>query len=114
MRDAALVEHLVERSIPLDVCPTSNLCTKVVARAEEHPLPAMLRSGLTVTLSSDDPAMFGTELPADYRAAARLDLTPEELVTVAGNGITASFPPEAERAEYLEKLDRAYAAWRLA
>nr|WP_279580469.1 adenosine deaminase family protein [Fodinicola feengrottensis] len=58
MEDPKLVEHLAERQIPLEVSPTSNVCTRVVESYAQHPLPRMVEAGLLVTINSDDPPMF--------------------------------------------------------
>ncbi len=55
-----------------DVCPISNLRTVAVPSLEEHPLPAMLAAGVLCSISTDDPAMFDTDLTRDYAAAAAL------------------------------------------
>ncbi len=72
MQDPALVEYLGEHQIPLEVSPTSNLATRVVASYDVHPLTAMVEAGLVVTINSDDPPMFGTTLTNEYAVAADL------------------------------------------
>jgi aminodeoxyfutalosine deaminase len=62
LEDPEVVAELRRRRIPLEVCPTSNVCTGVVADLAAHPLPRLIEEGLVVTLSSDDPPMFGTSL----------------------------------------------------
>ncbi len=69
MHDPSVVELLVDRGIPCDVCPGSNLALHAVANAEAHPLSAMLDAGITVTLSTDDPPMFQTSLLDEYERA---------------------------------------------
>ncbi|MCI2422070.1 hypothetical protein MOQ72_32025 [Saccharopolyspora sp. K220] len=76
MSDLALVDYLREHQLPVDVSPTSNLCTRSVPGLEEHPLPRMLELGLLVTLNSDDPPMFGTDLTGEYRTAGRMGARP--------------------------------------
>lgn len=98
LQDPALVAYLRETQIPLEVCPTSNVCTGQVTDLAAHPLPRLLDEGLYVTLNSDDPAMFGTTLTNEYLAAARtLGLGPEQLATLAANGVRASYLPAAEK-----------------
>jgi aminodeoxyfutalosine deaminase len=70
--DAGLVRELADRGIVLDVCPVSNLRTKVVAALAQHPLPALVAAGVPCSVSTDDPAMFDTDLTKDYAAAAEL------------------------------------------
>ncbi len=76
IEDPALVRELADRGIVLDVCPISNLRTKVVASLAEHPLPALVAAGVACSVSTDDPAMFGTDLSADYAAAIELGVAP--------------------------------------
>ena len=70
LEDPALVEWLREHAIPLEVCPGSNVALGVVPSLREHPLPRLLEAGLAVTLGSDDPPMFGTDLVTEYTACA--------------------------------------------
>jgi aminodeoxyfutalosine deaminase len=62
----------------LDVCPISNLRTRAVGSLEEHPLPKLLAAGAVCSISTDDPAMFGTDLSRDYEAAEELGLHPRQ------------------------------------
>jgi aminodeoxyfutalosine deaminase len=76
VEDPGLVAELVGRGTVLDVCPLSNLRTGVVASLEEHPLPQLVAAGVQCSISTDDPAMFDTDLTRDYEAAASLGLSP--------------------------------------
>jgi aminodeoxyfutalosine deaminase len=90
--DPALVACLAERRLPVDVSPTSNVCTRCVPSIAEHPLRRMAEAGLLVTLNSDDPPMFGTSLSNEYLVAGRdLGFSPAELAGLAANGVRASF-----------------------
>ncbi len=79
IEDPALVTELVERQVVLDVCPISNLRTRVVRSLEEHPLPQLVAAGALCSISTDDPAMFGTDLSRDCEAAASLGLDPQAI-----------------------------------
>jgi aminodeoxyfutalosine deaminase len=74
--DAGLVRELAGRGTVLDVCPLSNLRTGVVRSLEEHPLPQLVAAGVRCSISTDDPAMFDTDLTRDYEAAASLGVSP--------------------------------------
>jgi aminodeoxyfutalosine deaminase len=76
VEDSGLVTELVGRGIVLDVCPLSNLRTGVVRSLVEHPLPQLVAAGVRCSISTDDPAMFDTDLTRDYEAAASLGLSP--------------------------------------
>ncbi|MFD0689447.1 adenosine deaminase [Actinomadura fibrosa] len=104
--DPRLVAHLRETQIPLEVCPTSNVCTGQVPSLEAHPLPRMLEEGLFVTLNSDDPPMFDTTLTGEYRAAADVfGLDRAALAGLARNAVTASSLDAAARAEIIAEID---------
>jgi aminodeoxyfutalosine deaminase len=78
VEDTGLLREVADRRIVLDVCPISNLRTRVVSSLEEHPLPKLLAAGARCSISTDDPAMFGTDLGRDYDAAATLGLHPRD------------------------------------
>jgi aminodeoxyfutalosine deaminase len=73
--DPGLVRELAGRGTVLDVCPISNLRTGVVASLAAHPLPDLVAAGVRCSVSTDDPAMFGTDLTADYAAARQLGVS---------------------------------------
>ncbi|WP_067471537.1 adenosine deaminase [Actinomadura hibisca] len=111
LADPRLVAHLRETQIPLEVCPTSNVCTGQVASLAEHPLPRLLAEGLFVTLNSDDPPMFGTTLTREYQVAAEvLGLDRDGLAAVARNAVLASSLDEAGRRTILDEIDAVVAA----
>jgi adenine deaminase len=110
LEDEALVARLVRDGVTLTVCPLSNLKLRVVKGMTDHPLRAMLRKGLRVTVNSDDPAYFGGYLNDNYVAVAEaLGLTRAELVTLAKNSFTGSFLDAGEIAKHVAAID-AYAA----
>ncbi|TDD81448.1 adenosine deaminase [Actinomadura rubrisoli] len=104
--DPRLVAHLRETQLPLEVCPTSNVCTGQVATLEAHPLPRMLDEGLFVTLNSDDPPMFDTTLTGEYRVAADVfGLDRAALAGLARNAVTASCLDQGARQEIIAEID---------
>lgn len=76
--DPGMVRELAGRGTVLDVCPISNLRTGAVRTLADHPLPELVRAGVRCSLSTDDPAMFGTDLGQDYEAATSLGLSPRD------------------------------------
>ncbi len=74
--DPGLVAELAGRGTVLDICPLSNLRTGAVASLAEHPLPQLVAAGVRCSISTDDPAIFDTDLTRDYEAAASLGLSP--------------------------------------
>ena len=110
LQDPKLVARLVAEQMTLTVCPLSNLKLCVVKDLKDHPLRRMLQLGLRATVNSDDPAYFGGYVNDNFRAVtAALDLTKDELVTLAKNSFLGSFLEEDEKAAHLAAID-AYAA----
>ena len=107
-RDPQLMAALRERRIPLEVCPSSNVATGLIARFEDHPLPKFLAAGLVVTLNSDDPAMFGTSLENEFLEAARcFGFSRETLTALCLNAARASFLGEEEKQKLCAEITRA-------
>ena len=105
-RDPRLLEHLREHRIPLEVCPTSNVCTRSVPSLAEHPLPQLVAAGVPVTINSDDPPMFATTLNAEYAVAADLlDLDAAGVAELARAAVRASFLDDTGKAGLLAEID---------
>ena len=109
-QDPALLAHLAEHRIPLEVCPSSNIATRAVASLEEHPLRAFRDAGVVVTINSDDPPMFGTTLNREYEiAAGLLDLDESGLAELARTAVRVSFAPEDVKERIVGEIDGALA-----
>lgn len=98
--DPALLAHLRERDIPLEICISSNVETRVVRCLSEHPVRRIYDAGVPIVLASDDPAMFHTTLVREYDlAASEFGFTDEELGGIVENGFRYAFGrPEGVRA----------------
>jgi aminodeoxyfutalosine deaminase len=80
--DPGLVRELADRGTVLDVCPLSNLRTGAVTHLHDHPLPRLVAAGVLCSISTDDPAMFDTDLSRDYEAATSFGLNPRSFYDV--------------------------------
>jgi adenosine deaminase len=104
-QDPALMDLLVDRRIPLEICPQSNIRTGALAKQLRlthatlalHPLPQLWRHGIPVVLSTDDPAMFHTTLLAEYENAASMGMSDMELGQLANLSFEHAFLPEADK-----------------
>ena len=104
--DFYLLQDLKEREIPLELNLTSNVRTGVCPSYAAHPLRKYFDTGLLVTLNSDDPAFFGSDLANEYLLAhTEQGFTRAELRQLAANSIRASFLPELEKTEWLFRID---------
>jgi aminodeoxyfutalosine deaminase len=99
INDPRLMDFLAERQIPLEICPQSNLRTGALALQlsrpdaciEDHPLPQLLRHGIPIVLSTDDPAMFHTTLLDEYENVRRMGLTDDEISCLTQMSFTHAF-----------------------
>lgn len=115
MNDPALAESLATRGVVLENCPSSNLCTgalakqigKPTASLADHPLRQFLERGLATTLSTDDPALFHTDLLTEYSRAASLGLSDKQLLQLAEQSFHAAFLPPLDKRKYLEDFSNA-------
>ena len=105
--DPELMAVLAERQIPIEICISSNLRTASCPSLAEHPVRSYFDAGLVVTLNSDDPALFGSDLEGEYRLAARsFDFTREQLRELAANSLEASFLPPGRKVALLRQLEQ--------
>jgi aminodeoxyfutalosine deaminase len=105
MQDPALVDYLGEHRIPLEVSPTSNIATRAVASYDVHPLRAMVDAGLVVTINSDDPPMFGTDLTNEYAVAAELlELDEAGVAELAKTAVRVSFAEDSVKNDLLAEI----------
>ncbi len=110
--DPELMRRLAREKTPLTVCPLSNLKLCVVSDLRDHNLLRLLRSGVCVTINSDDPAYFGGYINTNFiETADALELSREEIVQIARNSFLAAFVADDERSSWLEELDRVAGAW---
>ena len=100
IEDPSLVKHLVFEAVPLEVCPTSNVCLGVYQRLADHPLPRLHANGVMFTVNSDDPPLFGTSLSQELGLLpAEFGLDLDSIDAILLNGVTHSFLPPDRRTE---------------
>ncbi|MER7959007.1 adenosine deaminase [Streptomyces sp. NPDC096030] len=112
VQDPELLAYLAEHRIALEVCPTSNIATRAVADLDQHPVKEMVAAGVLVTINSDDPPMFGSDLNNEYAVAARLlELDERGLADLAKNAVEASFLDAAGKARIAAEIDSYTDKW---
>jgi aminodeoxyfutalosine deaminase len=104
VEDAGLVGELAGRGTVLDICPISNVRLGIVPSLEEHPLPQLAAAGIRCSISTDDPAIFDTDLTRDYEAAASLGVSPRAAYEA---GLAGALCDEATR-ERLRRIGSSY------
>ncbi|MEV6235805.1 adenosine deaminase [Lentzea sp. NPDC051838] len=107
--DPDVVALLRDRAVPLEVCPSSNVLLGLVESVSSHPLPLLMRAGLTVTLSTDIPASTGATLTSEYQLLRdELGFDDDLIARIATNAADASFAPETTKASLRQDI----ATWR--
>jgi adenosine deaminase len=110
--DPALLDYLAAHTIPLEMCPLSNVRTGVVQSLCEHPVRRYFERGILVTINTDDPWMFGNTLAEEFTLLEqKLGFSRDDIRTLILNGIRASWLPEAQK-EHLSAAFRADLAWQ--
>ena len=98
VEDPGLMTELAERRIPLEVCPSSNVATRIYPDVRSHPIRSLFDAGLLVTINTDDPAMFRSNLTTEYLSLFEVHgFDRRELVQIALNGVEASWLSDAEK-----------------
>jgi adenosine deaminase/aminodeoxyfutalosine deaminase len=106
IRDDTLLQDLKVRRTALELNPTSNVRTGVCPSFAAHPLRRYFDLGLLVTINSDDPAFFGSDLANEFLLAhTQQGFTRDELRQLAVNSIRGSFLPETEKASFLAQIN---------
>jgi adenosine deaminase/aminodeoxyfutalosine deaminase len=107
IQDAELMSVLSQRQIPIEICVSSNLKTGCCMMLADHPVRRYFDAGLMITLNSDDPAMFLSDLESEYRLAQNeFGFNDEHLRELAANSIEASFLPAEQKVAALHRIEK--------
>jgi adenosine deaminase len=105
IEDPTLVDFLKENTIPLEICPTSNICLKVFPDYAHHPLRVLWDAGVVVTVNSDDPPMFNTDLNREYQVLIdHFGFTRPDLEQVSLNAVKSSFLSQSEKQVLMQEF----------
>lgn len=106
IEDSRLMDYLLEKQIPLEVCITSNLKTRIFPSIEKHPFDEFYKKGLLVTVNSDDPTMFGTNITDELtKLHEELNYSVNDLLALTNNAVIASFLSERDKKKYLDTIE---------
>ena len=106
LKDADLVDYLVENKIALTTCPLSNLELKVVDNLKNHPIKKMLDKGIVATINSDDPSYFGGYINENFiETTKNLNLSISDLKQLSINSFEASFLNEEKKKYWIKEVD---------
>jgi aminodeoxyfutalosine deaminase len=114
VEDPDLIAYLRQQQIPLEVCPTSNVCLGVYASYAEHPLRKLWEEGLYITINSDDPPMFNTDLVNEYQVLVdQMGFSAQEVERLSLNALRASFLPQEQKADLEQRFLSDFARLRV-
>jgi aminodeoxyfutalosine deaminase len=106
-QDRELMDVLAEKQIPLEINVTSNVKTGCCTGLDQHPVKLYFESGLMVTINSDDPPMFGSDLLGEYvMVQERFEFSLEQMRELAANSVEASFLPPDRKLALLQRVER--------
>jgi adenosine deaminase len=104
IEDRHVLERLAREGVHLEVCPTSNVITKVYPNYEIHPLNELRDAGISVSLNSDDPPYFTTTIGKEYGIAnSKMGLTVNDLFEISRNALIAAFIDERPKSELMQR-----------
>lgn len=105
IEDPELVQRIADEQIVLEVCPGSNISLQVFDDLESHPLKKLKDAGVILTLSSDDPPFFATDLADEYRQVAKtFDFQQNEMLEFTKNAVKAAFVDNSTKDKLLAQL----------
>ncbi len=105
--DTELLDVLAEKQIPLELNVTSNIRTGCCKGFDEHPVKLYFESGLMVTINSDDPPMFGSNLLDEYvLVQERFEFSLEQMRELAANSVEASFLPPQRKLDLIRRVEQ--------
>jgi len=105
VEDPELLEYLSDRKIPVELCPLSNLCTRVIHSIEEHPVKTFIEKGIPVSINTDDPKMFGNSLAQEYQTLKNVfNYSNEEIHTIILNSIDTLWLDDQEKNELVKEF----------
>jgi len=108
-QDPKLIAYLRKRDIAVEMCPTSNLRTGVITSLQNHPIKTFFDKGVKVTVNTDDPSMFNTDMNNEYlQLHQQLNFTVSELFELTLNALDSSFLPETQKLQMHESFMKEY------
>jgi adenosine deaminase len=104
--DDNLLDYLVEHRIPLEICPLSNVCTRVVSNIESHPIRQYFDRGIMISISTDDPKMFGNSLIEEYRTLEKVfSFSSSEIRMLMSNAVQSSWLTKKRKEHFLSIIN---------
>jgi adenosine deaminase len=111
VEDPALVSHLKQHNIHLEMCPSSNVQTNVVDTAADHCIDELMRDGVSVGVNTDSRTMGNLTLTEEYRRLHQtFGWTSADFFRCNRNALAAAFIPDNMRERLRHRLEQAHTA----
>lgn len=105
IEDEKLLKEAIQKNVTLEVCPTSNLHTKVVSSISLHPVYELYKLGVNITINTDNRTVSNTTLENEYKLLLdNFSFTYEDILQMNKNAIKAAFLSDVEKEELLKML----------
>ncbi|MGD0803657.1 MAG: adenosine deaminase [Candidatus Bathyarchaeia archaeon] len=109
VKDLSLLREIRKRGITIETCPVSNLRTGAIKTIKEHPIRSFIRHGIRVSVNSDDPPMFNTDMNNEYlQLHSELGFSVDELMRIGLDSVETSFLPAKKKGELREEFLKEY------
>ena len=109
IKDENLVEHLISKQIPVEMCPISNVKTSSVSLLKEHPIYEFYKKGMLVSVNTDDPKMFNTNMVNEYVSLTEtFSLELSDIYNLSQNSIKSAWCNKNLKKELNSELTRYY------
>jgi adenosine deaminase len=105
IEDYKLMEYLADNKIPVELCPLSNLRTRVIDSIEDHPVKTFIEMGIPVSINTDDPKMFGNSLSEEYQVLKdSFNFSDEDIRRIIINSIHTTWLDEKGKETLIRKF----------
>ena len=109
VEDHDLLNYLADNQIPIELCPISNLRTRVIDSIDNHPIRTFIDMGIPVSINSDDPKMFGNSLSAEYETLRDcFGFSDEKIKNLIINSINTTWLDYKEKKALIEEFRKEY------
>jgi adenosine deaminase len=103
IEDSVLVDYLLKKQIPIEMCPISNVRTKIVNSIEEHPIKQFYKKGLLISVNTDDPKMFNTSLIQEYSLLIEnLGFSLKDIIVLIKKAVDSSWCDDVTREKLID------------
>ncbi len=107
--DNTVIDLIVKKNITLEVCPGSNVALGIFKNMAKHPIEKLRKSGVNVTVSTDDPPFFNTSMNEEYISLSdSFNWHLKDFADLNQTSINAAFCDDMTKTKIKRTLDNYY------